>query len=478
MASVKKNFGWNLLLTVSGYIFPLLTFPYITRVLGAEQLGLANFAMSFVDYAVLFSTLGLGYIGCREISQNTGNQDKLNEVFSKLVTLHLCLSLIILMIYLPCIFFVPEFSAHRQLYFVGIVKILTNIMLVEWLFNGLQKFKYITIRSVIVKLLYVFGIFVFVHDPDDYDAYFYLSVAQVALNGIINWRYAHQFVSFSLRLRNCREYFFPVLSMGVNLLLFSFYGTFNVLYLGMASTAEAVGYYTTSVKLYSILLAVISAFNGVLVPYLNSLYGQGDLVKFRQVVEKTFPIVMITAMPIIVIGITFAHEIIYIIAGQGYERAVYPFQIVLIQVLLVGIAQILENQILLSFKKHKEILISTILSVSIAVVIIILFVHEYAEIASAYAVAVPHIGEVVILYYFAKKCIDFNFPYATFVKLILLCVPMAVICLGSRYLIQDGTIALLTGTTISAVFYALMQYYVIKNEFVMENISRLQHRFG
>lgn len=478
MASVKRNFGWNLLLTVSGYIFPLLTFPYITRVLGAEQLGLANFAMSFVDYAVLFSTLGLSYIGCREISQNTGNQDKLNDVFSKLVTLHLCMSLVVLLVYLPCIFFVPEFSTHRQLYFVGIVKILTNIMLVEWLFNGLQKFKYITIRSVVVKLLYVCGIFIFVRTSDDYDAYFYLSVAQVALNGIINWRYARQFVSFGLQFRNCGDYFFPVLSMGVNLLLFSFYGTFNVLYLGMASTAEAVGYYTTSVKLYSILLAVISAFNGVLVPYLNSLYGQGDLVRFRQVVEKTFPIVMITAMPIIVIGIAFAHEIIYIIAGPGYERAVYPFQIVLIQVLLVGIAQILENQILLSFKKHREILISTVLSVSLAVVIIIMFVPEYAEVASAYAVAVPHIAEVVILYYFARKCIDFAFPFATLGKLVLLCIPIVVICLGSRYLINDGTLALLAGGSLSAVFYALMQYYVIKNEFVVANINRIMGKVG
>ncbi len=478
MTSVKKNFGWNLLLTASGYIFPLLTFPYITRVLGAEQLGLANFAMSFVDYAILFSTLGLGYIGCREVSQNSGDRKNLDDVSSKLVTLHLCLSLIVLLVYLPCIFYVREFADHRQLYFVGIVKILTNIMLLEWLFNGLQQFKYITIRSLVVKLLYVCGIFAFVHTPDDYDAYFYLSVAQVALNGIINWRYAHRFVSFSLKFRECGDYFFPVLSMGVNLLLFSFYGTFNVLYLGMAGTTEAVGYYTTSVKLYSILLAVISAFNGVLVPYLNSLYGQGDLVRFRQVVEKTFPIVIITAMPIIVIGIVFAHEIIYIIAGQGYERAVYPFQIVLIQVLLVGIAQILENQILLSFKKHKEILISTVLSVSIAVVIIIWLVPRYEEIASAYAVAVPHVAEVALLYYFAKKCIDFDFPGATFVKLTLSCIPMAVICIGSRFLIKDGTLALLTGSLLSAVYYALIQYYVIGNEYVIANINRLKERFG
>ena len=478
MSSVKKNFGWNLLLTVSGYIFPILTFPYVTRVLGAEKLGIANFAMSFVDYIILFSTLGLGYIGCREISQNTGSREKLDEVFSKLVTLHLCLSLTILLIYLPCIFLIPEFATHRQLYFVGIVKILTNILLVEWLFNGLQKFKFITTRSLIVKLLYVCGIFVFVRKPDDYDAYFYLAVAQVTLNGVVNWYYSRRYVTFSFRLRSCGTYFLPVLSMGVNLLLFSFYGTFNVLYLGMATNAEAVGYYTTSVKLYSILLAVISAFNGVLVPYLNNLYGKGDLVGFKQVVEKTFPIVFITAMPIMVIGIVFAREIIFLIAGDGFERAVYPFQIILIQVLLVGIAQILENQILLAFKKYREILITTILSVSLAIIIIILFVPSYAEVASAYSVAIPHVLEAFLLYYFAKKCLDFEFSFGTLAKVTISCVPMTVLCICCRYLISDGTIALFTGGILSMIYYLLIQYYIIKNEYIMSVIGRILDRIG
>ncbi len=475
MSSVKKNFGWNLLLTVSGYVFPLLTFPYITRVLGAEKLGLANFAMSFVDYAVLFSTLGLSYIGCREISQNAGNQEKLNDVFSRLVTLHLGMSLVILLVYLSCIFYIPEFSSHKELYLVGIVKIFTNILLVEWLYGGLQKFKFVTIRSLIVKVLYVCGIFIFVHNPDDYDKYFYLSIAQVALNGAINWRFSRKFVSFKLKIHNCKDYFFPVLSMGLNLFLLSFYSTFNVLYLGMKCSTESVGYYTTSVKLYSILIAVISAFNGVLMPYLNNLYGQGNLVKFRETVEKTIPIIFITAIPIIVIGTVFARDIIFLIAGDGYERAIYPFQIVLIQVLLVGIAQILENQILLAFKKYKEILISTILSVSLAIAIIIIFVPQYAEIASAYSVAIPHIVEVALLYYFAKKCIDFKFSFVTFIKITISCIPIAAICICAQNFIQNGAIALIVGGSLSVIFYLIVQYYVIKNEFVLSSIERIKH---
>ena len=93
MASVKKNLGWNILLTVSGYLFPLITFPYITRVLGADNLGITNFALSIVDYAILFSTLGLVTIGYRYIPQCNDDINKRNHVFNHLVTLHLILTL-------------------------------------------------------------------------------------------------------------------------------------------------------------------------------------------------------------------------------------------------------------------------------------------------------------------------------------------------------------------------------------------------
>lgn len=477
MSSVKRNFGWNMLLTVSSYIFPLITFPYVTRVLGAANLGLANFAMSFVDYAVLLSTLGLGYIGCREISQNSGNKEVVQTIFSRLISLHIIMTTVILLIYVSCIFFIPEFSSHKQLYFVGIIKILTNILLIEWLFQSFQDFRYITICSLVLKALYVVGVFVFVQSEEDYDAYFYISIAQISLNGLINWRYSRKYVSFRLQFRGCLRYFFPVLSMGLNLILFSFYSSFNVLYLGMKSSTEAVGYFTTATKLYGVLLAVISAYNGVFVPYLNQLYGQGEMCKFKDTVEKSIPLVCMVSLPIITIGILYAQEIILLIAGKGYERAVLPFQIVMIQILLVGLAQIFENQILLSFKQYKEILICTVSSVLLAILIIVAFVPQYAEVASAYAVAIPHIVEAALLYYFVKKVIDISFPMIDFLKNLIACVPIAIVCFSARALFDNYIMALLVTGIISVIYYFAVQYYVLRNELLINQTKRVTMAF-
>lgn len=473
MSTIKNNLGWNVLLTVSGYIFPLLTFPYITRVLGAGNLGLANFALSVVDYAILFSTLGLGSIGFRYIPQCNDNIEQRNHVFNHLVTLHLILSICILIIYTLCIFLIPQLYEHKLLYFVGVSKIIMNVFLVEWLFQGMQDFRYITIRTLVIRLLYVIAIFLCVRKSEDYDIYFYLTIAQVVVNAIVNWRYTRKYVTFKLSIRGCRSYLFPVFSMGINRILFSFYSSFNIIYLGIKCADANVGYFVTATRLYGIFLSLLTAYNGVFVPYLNSLYGKGDMQNFKHYISYSFSIVAILSIPIGLGGIVLAPEIIRLIAGEGYEPAILPFRIVMIQMLFVSAAQILENQILLSLKKFKEVLICTSISTLLAVIILFVFVPQYAEVASAYAVAIPHVIEAILLYYYARKALDFKFPGKDFLMSALLSIPLVLICLVAKKAAPNYIISLIVAVPSSVFLYFIMQCFIIKNEFIVSQWNRL-----
>ncbi|MCQ2266207.1 MAG: flippase [Bacteroidaceae bacterium] len=474
--SVKKNILWNMLLTMSGYIFPLLTFPYVTRVLGAGNLGVVDYALGIVDYAVLFSTLGMGMVGIRYMSQCSDNPKRRNEVFSSLVTLHALLSMLALAVYLACVWQIPSLAEHRELYYVGAAKILFNVMLVEWLFQGMQDFRYITLRTMLIRALYVIGVFVFVRSRDDYAAYFYVTIAQVAVNALVNWRYAQRYVHFRFRLCGMRELVFPVFSMGINMILLSFYTTFNVIYLGSACGSEAVGYYTTATKLYGIFISVISAYNGVFIPHLNDLYARGELQQFRETVTKSIHLVSLAALPIITIGTCLAPQIIRLVAGEGFERSVLPFQIILMQVLLVGVAQILENQVLLAFKKFREILICTATTTALAALIIILYVPTHAEVAAACAVAMPHVFELVMLYYFARKAIHFDSSYKTILRNALVCLPIVGICIFSNYYFDHFLAVLFIAGTFSVLYYAAMQLWTVKDEETVGIIRRIIKR--
>lgn len=473
MPSVKKNLIWNILLTISGYLFPLLTFPYVTRVLGPENLGAANFALSMVDYAILFATFGLTTIGYRYIPQCNDDVEKRNHVFNHLVTLHILMSAIVILIYTICVFVVPKLYESKELLLVGIAKVVMNIFLVEWLFQGMQDFKYITIRTLITRVLYVFGVFIFVRDVEDYDNYVFVTIAQVVLNAVINWRYTRKYVTFKLSFRGMKEYLFPVFSMGINRILFSFYGTFNIMYLGFVCNNESVGYFTTATRLYSIFLSLLTAYNGVFVPYLNSLFGKGEMEQFKKVVGYSFSIVGLLSIPLIIGGIVLAPQIIRLIAGSGYESAILPFQIVLIQLLCVGIAQILENQILLSFKKFKEVLLCTSVSTAVSILILIFFTKQYAEVAAAAAVAIPHIIEVLLLYSYAKKTIDFEFPKKDYILNSIVCLPIVAICFAVQGLLDNYLMILGLSIAISIVYFYVMQCLVLKNAFLIEQINKL-----
>ena len=412
MASkLTNNFLYNIILTVSGYLFPFLTFPYVTRVLGPSGLGEANIVLSIIDYAVMLSTLGVGSIGVKEIAKCNADRNKLNEKFSELLSLHIIMMALISVIYFISVLSIPALRENLSLYVIGFCKIVFNVFLIEWFFSGLQNFKYITLRTIVTRLVYVVLIFVFVKSEVDILPYVLITIFQVILNAIINTNYAKRYVSYNFSLKNFCKNLKAVCSLGLNYILLSFYGTFITMYLGFACDAETVGIYTTSTKLYSILLSIISAFNGVLMPYLNSLYGRGNNKQVKELIEKSINLILFVSIPVIGFCFSLSPEIVRFIAGQGYEQAILPFQIVIFQILLVGLAQIFEPQILLTYDKIKEITIITAYTAIGSVVIMFLFGEQYGAIAAACAITIPHIFECLLLYMGSKKILDFSMPW-------------------------------------------------------------------
>lgn len=472
MASIKKNFLYNAILTVSGYIFPLLTFPYVTRVLGAENIGIVNFALSVVDYFVLFSTLGMSIVGLREIAQSN-DELKRNNVFNKLVSIHILLSLIALVIYIICVCIVPQLYEQKVLFMVGGTKIILNVFLIEWLFRGLQDFRYVTLRTIATRLLYVAAIFIFVRERNDYVSYFIVTIAQVLLNACINWKYANRYVHFHFTLKGSGAYVMPLISWGTSTVLLSFYTTFNVMYLGFISGALAVGYYTTATKLYTIILSILQAYNGVFIPYLNSLYSQGEIEKFKQTIGKSFNIVSTLSIPMVAVSYVLAPEIIDLIAGKEFVHSVLPFRIVLFQVLIIGISQITNSQILLSLRKDKEILISTIAGTATSVIILLLFVGKFAEVAAACAVTISHVVEFSFLLFYAKKNLDFKFPIIEFFKTCILSIPMIVLCILVKNEITNTFLILMLCGIFCIIYYIPILYFVKKDTMVVNYINKM-----
>ena len=182
---LKKNILYSGFLTTSLYIFQFITYPYVARVLGVTNIGICNYVQSIVQYFCLFSMLGISTLGVREIAKCNGDKLKLNQTFSQLFSLNALFTAIVLVLYILSIETIPNFSQYRNLLYIGATQIFFGTFAVEWLFRGLEEFKYITIRTLFVRLAYVISIFVFVRTCDDYTKYFLIYFPTLIINSTL-----------------------------------------------------------------------------------------------------------------------------------------------------------------------------------------------------------------------------------------------------------------------------------------------------
>lgn len=196
MQSLKKNFIYNAILTMSGYIFPLMVYPYVSRVLGVANIGACNFVDSIVEYFTILSMMGMNTIGIREIAKCKNDQQKLDNVFSQLFSLNTLTTITAIIILIIATNIVPKFAPYKDLLYIGVGKLFFNYMLINWFFQGLENFKYIAARTIFVKILFVISVFLFVKTETDVKLYYFLVALTWAGNGIINFIYAKKYVSF------------------------------------------------------------------------------------------------------------------------------------------------------------------------------------------------------------------------------------------------------------------------------------------
>ena len=469
--SVKRNFAYKSLLTISNYLMGLITFPYVSRVLGVEHMGLVSFVDNTINYFLLFATLGIGALGIREIASAKSDKVLCKQVFSNILGMNLFFTFCTLLIYFLCILFIPQMHHYQELFYIGVAKILFTAFLVEWFFTGTENFRYITIRSIIIRIVYVVLVFVLVRVSEDYKLYFILTVGVVVLNALINMIYAKRFVKISVENLFKLKYVNQNIILGIYSIMTSMYLTFNVMFLGMVSNNIEVGYYTTAFKLYSILLGFFTAFTNVMLPRMSALLAGGEKERFQHLIDKSFSAVCTFSIPIILCSIVLAPEIIYILSGPGYEGAILPMRIIMPAMLFVGIAQILAVQILMPMKKDKILLCASVLGAIIALLVNVAAVSRWHSIGSAVVLICSEMvaTSCYIVYSYRHRIV--YFPFRAFVKSVLCSLPTMMVCIVCSLCISSPFISVLLSILLGGMVWVCIEWNM-RNSFLKNLLKR------
>lgn len=462
---LKSNISYNVILTLSGYIIGIIVFPYISRVLGVSNIGIVSFVDNIINYFVLFATLGASTIGTREIAKCKGDKEKVNSVFSNLILIYTIYTLIVILIYYFAVNNIYKLKIYKELFYIGSAKLIFSVFLIEWLYKGLENFKYITTRSILIKVIYLISIFVFVRNVTDYKIYFVLTTLSVVLNSLINIVYSRNVVKITFKEINLKPYFKHSILLGSYSVLTSMYTTFNVMYLGFVTDTTQVGYYWAAIKVYSIILGFYTAFTGAIMPRMTSLLASGSIDSFKSIINKSFDLLFILCPPIIIISIIHAPQIINILSGAEFDGAVLPMQIVMILVFIVGVAQILAIQVLIPMKRDKIILNASFVGASISIISNIILVERLGAVGSAIVLL---LCEFLVTIFYILVCVKKNiiiFPWVKMFKYIVASIPYAIICLISLFVFAKYEVVMLSFTVFIAMIYLLVIIkYFLKNE--------------
>ncbi len=469
---IKTNFIYSSILTVSNFIFPFLTFPYISRVLGVNNVGIYNWVGGIVQYFILFSMMGIAIVGIREVAKNKNNPEELSKTFSSLLMLTVLTTIISLMVLFILMAIVPKFGEYKEMFYIGAANVFVNLFLVEWFFKGIEDFKYITIRSIIVKGLYVISVFVFIHHKEDYVTYYLLTVGAVVLNSLFNWIYSRKFVHFSIKNINLKLFLKPFLILGTYLLFNSMYATFNVAYLGFVGGNKEVGYYTTATKLYGILLAFFSAFTGVMLPRMSALVAENNFPEINRLIAKSFDILYTFCFPVIIFFMFFAPEVVRIIAGVGYEGSILPMRIVLPLMLIIGTEEILIIQLLMPLNKDKAIFINSVIGAIVGVALAIILVKNLHSVGSSIVWVCSEFSILISAGYFVKKYIGIHIPYKMLLFKFLYAIPYILICYVVIVLFSNSIIMLSVAGIASSIYFIVEDMYISKNNIIRGFLQR------
>ncbi len=382
--SLKVNFIMNAILTMSSFVFPLITFPYVSRVLLPTGTGKVSFVTSLISYFSMFAQLGIPTYGIRACAKVRDNREELTRVAHELLVINLVMDVVSYVALFIAILSVPRLQEDRVLYIaVSFTIILTSIGM-EWLYKALEQYTYITIRSIIFKFIALIAMFLLIHEKDDYVIYGALSIFAASASNIFNFINAHKYIDMKpVGNYNFKRHFKAVGVFFAMSCATTIYTNLDTVILGFMKSDEDVGYYNAAVKIKGFLVSVVTSLGTVLLPRVSYYVEQGQMEKFHRITSKALNFVFVLATPLMIYFMLYAKQGIYFLSGSAYTGSILPMKIIMPTLLLIGITNILGLQILVPLGKEKVVLYSEIAGAVVDLVLNAILIPQFASIGAA-----------------------------------------------------------------------------------------------
>lgn len=471
--SVKVNYILNLINTGTQMLFPLITFPYVCRVIEADGIGQINFFQSIISYISLFTCLGIPMYAIREIARDRSDVVQMNRTAMEILLLHSMLTLLGYAIVAILCLTVPQIQVNIPLFLILSLTIFFTAIGCEWFYRGIEDFKYITIRGFIIKTVSVVLLFIFVKSKTDLLYYGCYTVFGVLGGNIFNFfrlrKYIHRENIIFSEL-HIKRHVKPVLKVFSFSVVTSIYLQLNTVLLGFLKNALAVGYFAAATKVMQMLLMMSSCLGSVMMPRASHLIAENKEDEFNRLIQKSYDFTMAIALPM-TIGLIFcAPSLITALCGVKFEHSILPSQIIAPIILMVAISNVFGIQVLFPKGKINIVTLCCGIGAVADLILNLCLIPFFSYIGTSIAYLGAEVATTVSMYFIGRKYIPIIYFKKSHFTYALGCIVMAFALYGLSLLqLPTLTILLLQGCCGVLAYFIIL--CICKDEMLVQILS-------
>lgn len=476
--SLKLNFIMNAILTMSSFLFPLITFPYVSRVLLPAGTGRVSFANSVVTYFVMISQLGIPTYGIRACAVVRDDEEKLKKTVYELFIINVVMSIFAYVVFFIALASVPRLRADRNLFLITSTLIFFNTIGVEWLYKALEQYTYITIRSIIFKFIALIAMFILVRNVDDYVIYGGISIFAASASNVFNFIRLRKIIGTKkVSNLNFKKHFKPVFMFFIISCATTIYTNLDNVMLGFMKDDVEVGYYNAATKIKNILVSIVTSLGTVLMPRASYYIQQEMWDEFYKLSKKAIKFVLLAAASMMIYFMIFAREGVLFLSGEAFGGAVVPMIIVMPTLLFIGLTNIMGIQMLIPMGKENAVMISTFAGAIVDLILNAIFIPFLGSSGAAIGTLVAEFVVLIVQMVYLKKDVKYLYSNQSYFKIIIALAISTVVVLAVKHFISGVFIKLVISAVLFFGVY-VVGLYIMKEEVVSENLNKIFCKIG
>lgn len=478
MASIKGNIILNGINTVTGMLFPMATFPYAARILMPEGIGAVNFLNSVVGYIILLTSLGIPMYAVKEIAKYRDDKPMRDKITLEIIVLSTALCFVGYIAVAILAEFVPQIHRQQSIFFILSLSILFTSLGVNWFYQAIEDFKFITIRAIVVRTLAAAALFVFVKNPADLWIYALIIVGSTVGNNAINFVHLRKHITIgtlSLRQLEIKRHLAPALQLFILNLIVSLYVQLNSVMLGLMSNDDEVGYFTAGTKITHIVLQLISSLGIVLLPRCSNLLQNGDRDGFTRVITKSLNTTLLLSLPMCVGLILLATPVTMVFCGEDYNPAIWVLILNSPVIVFIGVTNVLGIQILYPMDKTNLVIISVAVGAIANLGFNFILIPSHGALGAAISTLIAEFAVLLTQILIGRGYFPFKIKALFNIKYIVATIIMALSVIAVVKFVNGDLATILIATAIGAIVYITM-LLLMKDQLTLDLINGIKHK--